>query len=316
MTQHSSKLPLAIFIMGPTASGKTDLAVDLVNKYQCELISVDSALVYQGMDIGTAKPDADTLQRAPHRLISFIDPSQSYSAADFRSDALAEMAAITGQGKVPVLVGGTMLYFRALQYGLSALPAANPEIREALTKQAESKGWAALHQQLREIDPESAAKIHPNDPQRLQRALEVYALTGVTMSEHHKKATINKLPYNLLKIALIPSDREWLKQRAALRFDLMIKAGFLDEVKALYDRGDLHENLPSIRSIGYRQAWQYLEGKLSYDEMQERAVIATRQLAKRQLTWLRSERDIMVHDCINNNFSVIITKIDSFLSHK
>ena len=302
--------------MGPTASGKTDLAVDLVDRFPCELISVDSALVFKDMDIGTAKPDAETLKRAPHRLISFLDPSQSYSAADFRRDALREMADITEQGKTPILVGGTMLYFRALQYGLSELPNADPGIREALTKQAEAEGWAALHDRLKTIDPVSASKIHPNDPQRLQRALEVYELTGISMSEHHKKAAENSLPYNILKIALIPSDREWLRQRAALRFSLMMEAGFLEEVKALYAREDLHENLPSIRSIGYRQAWSYLEGKISAEEMQERAIIATRQLAKRQLTWLRSEQDIVVHDCLNNNFSAIISKIDGFLSHK
>ena len=274
--------------MGPTASGKTDLAVDLVDRYPCDLISVDSALVYKNMDIGTAKPDAATLKRAPHRLISFIDPSQSYSAADFRRDALDAMSAITDSGRVPVLVVGTMLYFRALQYGLSELPIADPAIRAALTAKAESEGWQALHQQLQTIDPESAAKIHQNDPQRLQRALEVYELTGVTMSEHHRRAATGKLPFKLLKIALIPSDREWLRQRAALRFDLMMKAGFLDEVKDLFNRGDLHERLPSIRSIGYRQAWAHLAGELSEEEMKEKAIIATRQLAKRQLTWLRS----------------------------
>ena len=302
--------------MGPTASGKTDLAVDLVERHNCELISVDSALIYKGMDIGTAKPDAETLKRAPHRLISFIDPSQSYSAADFRRDALVEMNAITQAGKIPVLVGGTMLYFRALQYGLSELPHADPTIRQRLTARAEIEGWTSLHQELKAIDPISAEKIHPNDPQRLQRALEVYELTGISMSEHHEKAAQNSLPYNLLKIALIPSDREWLRQRAALRFDMMIKAGFLEEVKALYNRGDLHINLPSIRSIGYRQAWEYLEGDISYDEMQNRAIIATRQLAKRQLTWLRSEKEIQAHDCINNDFSILNSKINSFLSHK
>lgn len=316
MSSQANKLPRAIFIMGPTASGKTDLAVDLVERYNCELISVDSALVYKDMDIGTAKPDAITLQRAPHRLISFLDPSQSYSAADFRRDALAEMESIIQAGKVPVLVGGTMLYFRALQYGLSELPNADPTIREALGKQAEAEGWNALHLRLQKIDPESAAKIHPNDPQRLQRALEVYELTGISMSEHHKKATKNSLPYDLLKIALIPSDREWLRKRAALRFDLMIKAGFLDEVKTLHNRNDLNDKLPSIRSIGYRQAWEHLEGHSSFEEMKEKAIIATRQLAKRQLTWLRSEKNITVHDCINNDFSAVFSRIDGFLSDK
>jgi tRNA dimethylallyltransferase len=302
--------------MGPTASGKTDLAVDLVERHNCELISVDSALVYKDMDIGTAKPDAETLKRAPHRLISFIDPSESYSAADFRRDALSEMESITKAGKIPVLVGGTMLYFRALQYGLSELPHADQGIRERLTKQAESEGWDKLHEQLKAVDPISAEKIHPNDPQRLQRALEVYELTGVSMSDHHKKAAESSLPYEVMKIALIPSDREWLRQRAALRFGMMMDAGFLDEVKSLYNRGDLHEDLPSVRSIGYRQAWSYLKGEMSYNEMQNRAIIATRQLAKRQLTWLRSEKDINVHDCIDSDFSDLNSKIDSFLSHK
>ncbi|MGB1311825.1 MAG: tRNA (adenosine(37)-N6)-dimethylallyltransferase MiaA [Leucothrix sp.] len=309
-----SDTPPAIFIMGPTASGKTDLAVDLANKYPCELISVDSALVYKGMDIGTAKPDAETLKQAPHRLISFLDPAESYSAADFRRDALDEMQTVTESGKVPVLVGGTMLYFRALQYGLSELPNANPKIREVLTKQAESEGWKALHQRLETIDPSSAAKIHPNDPQRLQRALEVYELTGISMTEHHQKAAKNSLPYNILKIALIPSDREWLRERAALRFDIMMEAGFLNEVKALYKRDDLHEKLPAIRSIGYRQAWEYLEGKITAEEMRERAIIATRQLAKRQLTWLRSEKNIITHDCLKNDFLAVFKEIDCFLS--
>jgi len=315
-SEKRNKLPPAIFIMGPTASGKTDLAIDLVERYPCNLISVDSALIYKGMDIGTAKPDAETLQRAPHRLISFLDPAESYSAADFRRDALDEMQAITDAGRVPVLVGGTMLYFRALQYGLSALPNADPTIREALTKQAKQEGWGALHQRLQTVDPESAKKIHPNDSQRLQRALEVYELTGISMSEHHRKAAENGLPYDVLKIALIPSDREWLRQRAALRFELMMEAGFLDEVKALYQRDDLNEQLPSIRSIGYRQAWEYLSEQTSYEEMKEKAINATRQLAKRQLTWLRSENDIVEHDCTDNNFSAIFSQIDDFLSDK
>ena len=314
MSKQIRKQPPVIFIMGPTASGKTDLAIDLVERYNCELISVDSALIYKGMDIGTAKPDAATLKSAPHRLVSFLDPSQSYSAADFRRDALAEMKAITQEGRIPVLVGGTMLYFRALQYGLSKLPNADPQIRDELVKQAESEGWAALHRQLRDIDPKSANKIHPNDPQRLQRALEVYKITGITMTEHHKQANKQSLPYNILKIALVPSDREWLRQRAAKRFDLMIKAGFLHEMSALHDREDLHQSLPSMRSIGYRQGWSYLDGELSFDEMREKAIIATRQLAKRQLTWLRSEKDIIEHDCIDTNFSGVFSKIDGFLS--
>ncbi|PWQ99806.1 tRNA (adenosine(37)-N6)-dimethylallyltransferase MiaA [Leucothrix pacifica] len=316
MSSNDTTLPPAIFIMGPTASGKTDLAVDLVDKYPCELISVDSALVFKGMDIGTAKPDEETLRRAPHKLISFLDPSESYSAADFRRDALAEMKTATEAGKVPVLVGGTMLYFRALEQGLADMPDANPEIRAKLTQEAEANGWQSLHDRLAQVDPESAARIHPNDPQRLQRALEVYEVSGVSMTELHKRAAVNAVPYRLLKIALIPSDREWLRKRAELRFDLMTEAGFIDEVKALYERGDLHENLPAIRSVGYRQAWDYLTGKVNYEEMRSRAIIATRQLAKRQLTWLRSEQGITTHDPLNNDTSSILAEIDAFLSAK
>ena len=314
MPSDKSALPPAIFIMGPTASGKTDLAVALCNDYPFELISVDSALVFKDMDIGTAKPDAATLERAPHRLISFVDPSESYSAAQFRIDALAEMRAITEAGKIPVLVGGTMLYFRTLENGLADMPNADPEIRAALTHEAEINGWQALHDRLAGIDPVAAARIHPNDPQRLQRALEVYELTGLTLTEHHSKAKANALDYRVLKLALIPSDREWLRQRAALRFQLMLKAGFLDEVKALYQRGDLHEKLPAIRSVGYRQAWDYLAGNTDFDEMQNRAIVATRQLAKRQLTWLRSEKGISSFDTLEYDISTIKAEIDAFLS--
>lgn len=314
MPPDQSALPPAIFIMGPTASGKTDLAIDLCEDYPFELIGVDSAQIYKGMDIGTAKPDEATLKRAPHRLISFLDPSESYSAAEFRRDALAEMQSITAAGKVPVLVGGTMLYFRALENGLADMPDADPTVRAALTEEAERHGWQALHDRLARIDPVAAARIHPNDPQRLQRALEVYELTGLTLTEHHNKAKADALNYRVLKLALIPSDREWLRQRAALRFELMLKAGFLDEVKALYERGDLHENLPAIRSVGYRQAWDYLAGNTDFNEMQNRAIVATRQLAKRQLTWLRSEKGISSFDTLRYDISLIKAKIDDFLS--
>jgi tRNA dimethylallyltransferase len=300
--------------MGPTASGKTDLAIDLCEDYPFELIGVDSAQIYKDMDIGTAKPDAATLKRAPHRLISFLDPSESYSAAEFRRDALTEMQSITAAGKIPVLVGGTMLYFRALENGLADMPDADPTVRAALTEEAEKHGWQALHDRLARIDPVAAARIHPNDPQRLQRALEVYELTGLTLTEHHNKAKADALNYRVLKLALIPSDREWLRQRAALRFELMLKAGFLDEVTALYERGDLHENLPAIRSVGYRQAWDYLAGNTDFNEMQNRAIVATRQLAKRQLTWLRSEKGISSFDTLRYDISLIKAKIDDFLS--
>lgn len=314
MPPDQSALPPAIFIMGPTASGKTDLAIDLCEDYPFELIGVDSAQIYKGMDIGTAKPDEATLKRAPHRLISFLDPSESYSAAEFRRDALTEMQSITAAGKIPVLVGGTMLYFRALENGLADMPDADPTVRAALTEEAERHGWQALHDRLARIDPVAAARIHPNDPQRLQRALEVYELTGLTLTEHHNKAKADALNYRVLKLALIPSDREWLRQRAALRFELMLKAGFLDEVKALYERGDLHENLPAIRSVGYRQAWDYLAGNTDFNEMQNRAIVATRQLAKRQLTWLRSEKGISSFDTLRYDISLIKAKIDDFLS--
>ena len=314
MTQLDTRLPPAIFIMGPTASGKTDLAVELMDKYPCELISVDSALIYKGMDIGTAKPDEKTLERAPHRLISFLDPAESYSAADFRRDALKEMKEVTDAGKIPILVGGTMLYYRALEFGLADMPPADPEIRTALTKEAEEHGWQMLHDRLASIDTASAERIHPNDPQRLQRALEVYQLTGISMTEHHKKAAQDALPYRLLKIALVPSDREWLRQRAALRFDLMIKAGFMDEVEKLYQRDDLHNKLPSIRCVGYRQAWEFLEGQTDFNEMKNRAIVATRQLAKRQLTWLRSEDNLSVFDTLKYDISLIEAEIDAFLA--
>ena len=314
MPPDQSALPPAIFIMGPTASGKTDLAIDLCEDYPFELIGVDSAQIYKGMDIGTAKPDEATLKRAPHRLISFLDPSESYSAAEFRRDALTEMQSITAAGKIPVLVGGTMLYFRALENGLADMPDADPTVRAALTEEAERHGWQVLHDRLARIDPVAAARIHPNDPQRLQRALEVYELTGLTLTEHHNKAKADALNYRVLKLALIPSDREWLRHRATLRFELMLKAGFLDEVKALYERGDLHENLPAIRSVGYRQAWDYLAGNTDFNEMQNRAIVATRQLAKRQLTWLRSEKGISSFDTLRYDISLIKAKIDDFLS--
>ncbi|PID46851.1 MAG: tRNA (adenosine(37)-N6)-dimethylallyltransferase MiaA [Proteobacteria bacterium] len=316
MSQSNVALPPAIFIMGPTASGKTDLAVSLASKYLCELISVDSALIYKDMDIGTAKPDKKTLEKAPHKLISFLDPSESYSAADFRRDALTEMQAATEAGKIPVLVGGTMLYFRALEYGLADMPDANPEVRKKLLQEATEHGWQYLHDRLADLDPESAKRIHPNDPQRLQRALEVYELTGCTMTELHRQASTDALPYCLLKIALIPSDREWLRERAALRFELMLKAGFIEEVNALYQRGDLDENLPSIRCVGYRQAWEYLEGRVDFGEMKFRAITATRQLAKRQLTWLRSEQRTQQYDPLKQDTSSIITDIGAFLSDK
>jgi tRNA dimethylallyltransferase len=283
--------PLAILLMGPTASGKTDVAVELVQQLPLEIISVDSTLVYRGMDIGTAKPDAEILRIAPHRLIDIRDPSEPYSAAAFRDDALHEMEVICGCGRTPLLVGGTGMYFRALQHGLSELPGADPAVRARLERQAREQGWAVLHARLRAIDAASAARIHPNDPQRIQRALEVYELTGCTLSELCERGRGTPPAYRFLKIILAPNDRMVLHQRIERRFRFMLEAGFLDEVETLRARGDLTPDMPSMRAVGYRQAWQYLEGGLSSEEWVERAITATRQYAKRQLTWLRAETD-------------------------
>lgn len=306
-------LPPAIFIIGPTASGKTGLAIKLMEHFPIELISVDSALVYNDMDIGTAKPTTEELQKAPHRLISFLDPSQPYSAADFRRDALREMGEITAKGNIPVLVGGTMLYFRALENGLADLPEADPVIRKKLADEADEHGWDSLHKRLSEVDPEAGERIHPNDQQRIQRALEVYELTGKALTTHQKEAEVDALPYRLMKIALIPESREWIRSLAKQRFEQMLEQGFIDEVKKLHDREDLTADLPAIRAVGYRQAWDYLEGKLDKDEMQERAIIATRQLAKRQMTWMRSEPNVSQYGAQNYRLETIVDDIERFL---
>jgi len=283
--------PLAIFLMGPTASGKTGLAVELIQRLPLEIISVDSALIYRGMDIGTAKPDAQTLAQAPHRLIDIRDPSEIYSAAEFRHDALQAMDDIISRGNTPLLVGGTTLYFRALEEGLSDLPSADAEVRAELEAEAAEVGWPAMHTRLSQVDPEAADRIHPNDPQRIQRALEVYELCGEPMSALFAGGRQQVPAYRFLKLALVPGDRALLHARIAERFQLMLKQGFLDEVRHLRARGDLHTDLPSMRAVGYRQAWAHLDGNLSAEEWVERGVIATRQYAKRQMTWLRSERD-------------------------
>jgi len=278
--------PLAIFLMGPTASGKSALAMELVQRLPCDIISVDSALVYRGMDIGTAKPTAAELALAPHRLIDLLDPSQAYSAADFCRDALREMAAITAAGRIPLLVGGTMLYYKALLDGLSPLPEADPQIRTQIEAEVQALGWAVLHQQLLQIDPVAGARIHPNDPQRLSRALEVFRITGKTMTELTQQSG-SELPYRTLQYAIAPTGRALLRQRIAERFDAMLEQGFEAEVRQLFERGDLSPDLPSIRCVGYRQMWDYLAGVIDYDEMRYRGTVATNQLAKRQLTWLR-----------------------------
>jgi tRNA dimethylallyltransferase len=289
--------PPAIFLMGPTATGKTALACALAERFPLELVSVDSALVYRGLDIGAAKPDPATLRRHPHALIDIRDPSEPYSAAMFREDALAAMQAITARGHVPLLVGGTGLYFRALEHGLSVMPPADPELREHLRAEAERDGWPALHARLAKLDPTAAARIRPHDAQRIQRALEAIEISGDTLTALHAHAAdAKRLPYRVLKLALIPPDRAALRERIAARFDAMLEAGFLGEVERLRARGDLHPDLPAIRAVGYRQAWAYLDGDLSRAEFRERAIHATRQLAKRQTTWLRSEPDARALD--------------------
>lgn len=278
--------PTAIFLMGPTASGKTDLAIQLRQELPVEVISVDSALIYKGMDIGTAKPSKEELALAPHRLIDIIDPAESYSAANFRSDALREMADITEQGRIPLLVGGTMLYYKALLEGLSPLPQADEKVRSKIEEKAQKFGWATLHKELSLIDPVSAARINPNDSQRINRALEVFYISGKSMTELTEQKG-EQLPYHILQFAIAPEDRAILHRQIEMRFHKMIESGFKQEVERLYHRGDLHIDLPSIRCVGYRQMWEHLRGDYDLDEAVFRGICATRQLAKRQITWLR-----------------------------
>lgn len=313
--RDDATLPPAIFLMGPTASGKTGLAVELAQRLPVELISVDSALVYREMDIGTAKPDAATLERAPHHLIDIISPEESYSAAQFRADALGLMEDITKRGRVPLLVGGTMLYFKTLEGGLSELPRANADVRRQLEEEAIRLGWSAMHQRLAAIDPDTAARLEPGDSQRIQRALEVYILSGKPLSAHFVDVVgQSKLPYRLLKLALQPSDRAVLHARIEQRFDIMLDQGLVDEVKGLRQRYELNLSLPSMKCVGYRQAWQYLDGELDSLSFRESGVASTRQLAKRQLTWLRGMEDLVELDCISNELSKeTFAAVDSFI---
>ena len=283
--------------MGPTASGKTALAVSLVERFPLEIISVDSALVYRGMDIGTAKPDAATLARAPHHLLDIRDPGETYSAAAFCDDARRLMADIVARGCVPLLVGGTMLYFRALLQGLDDLPRADAALRKELEAEAAARGWPALHAELAEVDPATAARLAPNDSQRVGRALEIFRITGKPMSTLLDRAQ-SELPYRVLQLALIPSDRAVLHQRIAARFDAMLAEGLLNEVEILRRDYVLSPNLPSMRAVGYRQAWAYLDGDIDLKTLREQGIAATRQLAKRQLTWLRSWPDAVELDCL------------------
>lgn len=315
VTTAEDAKPPAICLMGPTASGKTDLAIELCRHLPCDIVSVDSAMIYRGMDIGTAKPSREELAQAPHRLIDICDPAETYSAADFRRDALHEMAGITAAGRIPLLVGGTMMYFKALLHGMSDLPPADPAIRQALEREAREKGWGALHRELERQDPVAARLIHQNNRQRLVRALEVIRLTGRPISSIWEEKSASgrvatgdrsregiedytyftqwqadeapTLPYTVVQLAMAPAERRMLHERISLRFQAMLDAGFLDEVRALMTRGDLHPGLPSMRCVGYRQGWAYLAGDYDYDTMVDKGVAATRQLAKRQLTWLR-----------------------------
>jgi tRNA dimethylallyltransferase len=294
--------------MGPTASGKTGVAVELVQRLPVELISVDSALVFRDMDIGTAKPDAATLARAPHHLIDIIDPTEAYSAAAFRHDALRLMADITARGKIPLLVGGTMLYFKALREGLSPLPQADAALRAELDAEIAQHGIEHLHRKLAEVDAETAARLHATDTQRIQRAMEIYLVSGKPMSELIKHQEQDPLPYRILPIALVPSDRAVLHQRIAVRFQQMLKDGLVDELRGLRQKYPLQRDMTSMRCVGYRQAWEYLEGEITDAELMEKGIAATRQLAKRQLTWLRSTTDIIELDCLVPDLAKTVLK--------
>lgn len=274
--------------MGPTASGKTALAMQLYDELPCEIVSVDSAMIYKGMDIGTAKPDAETLRQYPHRLIDLCDPSEAYSAAEFRRDALNEISEIRNSGKIPLLTGGTMMYFNALKNGLAQLPEADPEVRQRLLDEANAMGWPYMHAKLAKVDPESAQRLNPNDSQRLQRALEVYEVSGRTMTDLWAEQEQQKPEFPIISMAVMPNDRAELHQRIEQRFDIMLEQGFVDEVRSLWDRGDLNLQMPSVRCVGYRQVWEYFSDTWDYETMRFKGIVATRQLAKRQVTWLRS----------------------------
>lgn len=282
----SAQKPIILCLMGPTASGKTELAIQLTQILPLEIISVDSALIYRGMNIGTAKPSKAELEAAPHHLIDICDPSEAYSVGQFCEEAKIEIQKILAKGRIPFLVGGTLLYFRALQKGISDLPRADLEIRKKIQSDAKTLGWKTLHEKLAEIDPEAAKSIHPNDAQRIGRALEVYLSTGETLSSRHQIG-LPEIEYEFVNLILLPKDRAALHLKIAERMDIMLKQGFIEEVRALYERGDLHPNLPALRTVGYRQVWGYLAGEYDFASMREKAIAATRQLAKRQYTWLR-----------------------------
>jgi len=318
MDDGVSKTPPAIFLMGPTASGKTALAFELVSRFPLEIVSVDSAQVFRDMNIGTAKPDAETLAHFPHRLIDLISPEERYSAARFRDDALAAMSEITAAGKVPLLVGGTMLYFKALREGLADLPEADAELRAEIDREAAEKGWPALHAELARLDPATAARLAPNDSQRIQRALEVLRVSGEPLDAffaRQQQGSANALPYRVLGLALAPGERAVLHERIASRFDAMLRDGLVTEVEALRRKYRLDADLPSMRSVGYRQVWEMQEGRIPATELRDRGVFATRQFAKRQLTWLKNTPNIDVFDCLDTGFTATICKkTDAFLA--
>lgn len=332
MAALSPQPPLAILLMGPTASGKTDLAMELCEHLPCDIISVDSAMIYRGMDIGTAKPSREELARAPHRLIDICDPAETYSAADFRRDALREMDAIARAGRIPLLVGGTMMYFKALLQGMGDLPAADPEVRQELEQLASREGWQVLHRQLAEADPVAAELVHPNNRQRLLRALEVYRVTGRPISSFWQSGTnikdypystnwqadaAHRLPYTVVQFALTPPERQQLHNRIRARFQTMLEQGFVEEVRGLMARGDLTPDMPSMRCVGYRQVWSWLAGEGDYEDMVERGVAATRQLAKRQLTWLRKWQDVTWLDTgAGENLAIALKKLESHTTLK
>jgi tRNA dimethylallyltransferase len=310
-----TQLPPAVFLMGPTAAGKTDLAVELVQQRACEIISVDSALIYQGMDIGSAKPDAATLAVAPHHLINICDPLEAYSVARFRTDALALMAQITARGKVPLLVGGTMMYYKALMDGLAQLPESDPAIRAQLEQEIEEHGLESMHVRLCDIDPVAGARINAADTQRVTRAMEVFLLTGETLTTHWSRQEQQRLPYQVTSVGVWPADRAVLHQRIEQRYEIMLQQGFKHEVECLMARGDLHLDLPSMRCVGYRQMWQHLAGEYDDATMQFKGIVATRQLAKRQLTWLRSWPKLQVFDSVDAKLTFNVLQLLDRIEH-
>ncbi|MBI4206337.1 MAG: tRNA (adenosine(37)-N6)-dimethylallyltransferase MiaA [Betaproteobacteria bacterium] len=297
VTRHP-QWPPAVLLMGPTASGKTAVATAIAGKLPCEIVSVDSAQIYRHMNVGTAKPGTELLERVPHHLVDIVEPHESYSAARFRDDALIAMREITERGNVPLLVGGTMLYFQALTEGLNELPEADAAIRLVIDTMADESGWPALHGELARVDPETAARLKPNDAQRIQRALEVYYLTNTPMSELLRKPKCVYYPYSAIKIALVPGERERLHERIGRRFEDMLELGLITELRKLRNQYALEPTMPSMRCVGYRQVWQYLDGEFGLAALREKGVAATRQLAKRQLTWLRATKDVEAFDCL------------------